>query len=277
LRELEPHAAGVRALHVPGTGIVDYGRVALAFADDVVEGGGEILLGYEVTGIAERSGQGVRLTCDAGEVTARNVVFCAGVYADRLARLGGGADEPRIVPFRGDYYVLRPTARHLANALIYPVPDPAFPFLGIHTTLRMDGSMWLGPNAVLALDREGYRRRQVSIGDVTETLRSRGFRRLARRHLLMGLGEMVRDVSRHLFVASARKLLPELEARDVIAGPAGIRAQAVSADGALVEDFVLERRPGVVHVRNAPSPGATSSLLIGETIAAMAEEAFGLS
>ena len=277
LRELEPHAAGVRALHVPGTGIVDYGRVALAFADDVVEGGGEILLGYEVTGIAERSGQGVRLTCDAGEVTARNVVFCAGVYADRLARLGGGADEPRIVPFRGDYYVLRPTARHLANALISPVPDPAFPFLGIHTTLRMDGSMWLGPNAVLALDREGYRRRQVSIGDVTETLRSRGFRRLARRHLLMGLGEMVRDVSRHLFVASARKLLPELEARDVIAGPAGIRAQAVSADGALVEDFVLERRPGVVHVRNAPSPGATSSLLIGETIAAMAEEAFGLS
>ncbi len=276
LRELEPHAAGVRALHVPGTGIVDFGRVALSFADDVVEGGGEILLGYEVTGIAERSGEGVRLTCDAGEVAARNVVFCAGVYADRLARLGGGADEPRIVPFRGDYYVLRPTARHLANALIYPVPDPAFPFLGIHTTLRMDGSMWLGPNAVLALDREGYRRRQVSVGDVTDTFRSRGFRRLARRHLRMGLGEMVRDVSRHLFVASARKLLPELEAGDVIAGPAGIRAQAVSADGSLVEDFVFERRPGVVHVRNAPSPGATSSLLIGETIAAMAEEAFGL-
>lgn len=274
LRELEPYAAGIRALHVQGTGIVDYGLVARAFADDVVAAGGELLLGYEVVGISELVGGGVRLSCVAGEVVARNVVFCAGVYADRLARLGGGADDPRIVPFRGDYYVLRPHARHLANALIYPVPDPAFPFLGIHTTLRMDGAMWLGPNAVLALDREGYARRQISPGDLAETLRSPGFRRLARRHLRTGLGEMVRDVSKHLFVASARKLLPDLEARDVVSGPAGIRAQAVSADGALVEDFVLERRPGVVHVRNAPSPGATSSLLIGETIAAMAEQTF---
>jgi L-2-hydroxyglutarate oxidase len=276
LRELEPHAAGVRALHVQGTGIVDYGLVARRFADDVVAAGGEMLLGYEVAGIAERAGKGVRLSCPAGEVDARNVVFCAGVYADRLARLGGGAGDPKIVPFRGDYYVLHPSARHLANALIYPVPDPAFPFLGIHTTLRMDGSMWLGPNAVLAFDREGYSRRQISIGDCVETLRTRGFRRLARKHLRTGLGEIARDASKHLFVASARKLLPELETRDVIAGPAGIRAQAVSADGDLVEDFVLERRPGVVHVRNAPSPGATSSMLIGETIAAMAEEAFGL-
>jgi (S)-2-hydroxyglutarate dehydrogenase len=274
LRELEPHAAGIRALHVQGTGIVDYGLVARAFADDVVAAGGELLLGYEVIGISESVGGGVRLSCVAGDVVARNVVFCAGVYADRLARLGGGADDPRIVPFRGDYYVLRPHARHLANALIYPVPDPAFPFLGIHTTLRMDGAMWLGPNAVLALDREGYTRRQISPGDLAETLRSPGFRRLARRHLRTGLGEMVRDVSKHLFVASARKLLPELEVRDVVSGPAGIRAQAVSADGALVEDFVLERRPGVVHVRNAPSPAATSSLLIGETIAAMAEQTF---
>ena len=277
LRELEPHAAGLRALHVPRTGIVDFGLVARAFGDDVVRAGGEILLGYEVAGIEAGGGEGVRLECAAGVVKARNVVFCAGVYADRLARLGGGADEPRIVPFRGDYYVLRPAARHLANALIYPVPDPAFPFLGIHTTLRMDGSMWLGPNAVLAFAREGYRRRQVSIGDVVETLRTSGFRRLARKHARMGLSEFARDSSKHLFVAAARKLLPELEARDVFAGPAGIRAQALSADGALVDDFVLERRPGVVHVRNAPSPGATSSLLIGETIAVMAEEAFGLS
>ena len=273
---LEPHAAGLRALHVQGTGIVDYGLVARGFADDVVAAGGEILLGYEVEGIVERSGDGVRLVCSVGEVQARNVVFCAGVNADRLGRLGGGADDPRIIPFRGDYYVLRPTARHLANALVYPVPDPAFPFLGIHTTLRMDGSMWLGPNAVLALDREGYLRRQISVGDVAEILRAAGFRRLARRHLRMGLGELLRDTSKHLFVRSARKLLPELQARDVVVGPAGIRAQAVSVDGQLVEDFVLERRPGVVHVRNAPSPGATSSMLIGETIAAMAEEAFGL-
>ena len=276
LRELEPHAAGVRALHVPGTAIVDYGLVARAFADEIESAGGELLLGYEVESIVERPDVGVRLSCAAGEVTARNAVFCAGVYSDRLARLGGGEVNPRIVPFRGDYYVLRPQARHLVNALVYPVPDPRFPFLGIHTTLRMDGSMWLGPNAVLALGRESYRRYQVRPGDVLETVRAPGFRRLARKHLRMGLGEMVRDYSKHLFVASARKLLPELQAGDVLPGNAGIRAQALQADGGLVDDFVLERRPGIVHVRNAPSPGATSSLMIGETIAGMAEAAFGL-
>lgn len=276
LRELEPHAAGLRALHVPGTGIVDYARVARALAEDVVAAGGELLLGYEVEGIAELEGTGVRLSCAAGEVTARNAVFCAGVYSDRLARVGGGGADPRIVPFRGDYYVLKPRARHLANALIYPVPDPGFPFLGIHTTLRMDGSMWLGPNAVLAFGRESYGRYQVRAADVVETVKAAGFRRLARKHLRTGLGELARDYSRHLFVASARKLLPELEAGDVSSGGSGIRAQAVAADGSLVDDFVLERRPGIVHVRNAPSPGATSSLMIAETIADMAEEAFGL-
>jgi L-2-hydroxyglutarate oxidase LhgO len=276
LRELEPHAAGIRALHVPGTGIVDYGLVARGFADDVAAAGGELLLGYEVEDIVEREGLGVRLSCAAGEVTARNAVFCAGVYSDRLAQLGGGAVDPRIVPFRGDYYVLRPEARHLANALVYPVPDPAFPFLGIHTTLRMDGSMWLGPNAVLALGRESYGRYQVRLGDILETVRAPGFRRLARRHLRMGLGEVARDYNRHLFIASARKLLPELEVGDVLPGDAGIRAQALLGDGSLVDDFVLERRQGIVFVRNAPSPGATSSLMIGATIADMAEEAFGL-
>ncbi len=159
---------------------------------------------------------------------------------------------------------------------IYPVPDPSFPFLGIHTTLRMDGSMWLGPNAVLALGRESYGRYQVRPADLVEILRSAGFRRLARTHLRMGLGEMARDYSKHLFVASARKLLPELQAGRRVPGSSGIRAQALAPDGSLVDDFVLERRPGVVHVRNAPSPGATSSLMIGETIAGMAEEAFGL-
>jgi L-2-hydroxyglutarate oxidase len=277
LRELEPHAAGIRALHVPGSGIVDFGLVAQALADDVRATGGELLLGYEVESIVERSGAGVRLSCASGEVRAGNAVFCAGVYSDRLARLGGGAVDPWIIPFRGDYYVLRPQARYLANALVYPVPDPSFPFLGIHTTLRMDGSMWIGPNAVLALGRESYRRYQVCAGDLVETVRTPGFRRLARRHLRMGLGEMIRDFSKHLFVASAKKLLPELEADDVLPGDSGIRAQALRADGSLVDDFVVERRPGIVHVRNAPSPGATSSLMIGETIVKMAEEAFGLS
>ncbi len=276
LRELEPHAAGVRALYVPATGIVDYGRVARAYADDIEAAGGELLLGHEVHGIVEGTGRGVRIETTAGDVDARNAIFCAGVYADRLARLGGGDVEPRIVPFRGDYYVLRPERRHLANGLVYPVPDPSFPFLGIHTTLRMDGSMWLGPNAVLAFAREGYGRFQVRPGDLLETFRAPGFRRLARRYWRMGLGETARDYSKRLFVASARKLLPDLEPGDVVAGNAGIRAQALAADGSLVDDFVLERRAGIVHVRNAPSPGATSSLMIGETIADMAEEAFGL-
>ncbi len=276
LRELEPHAAGTRALHVPGTGIVDYGLVAAAFADDVRRAGGEILLGYEVQRIEERGRDGVRLACPAGEVTVRNAVFCAGVYADRLGRLGGGAAEPRIVPFRGDYFVLRPRARHLARSLLYPVPDPEFPFLGVHTTLRMDGSMWLGPNAVLALGRESYGRYQIRPADLAETLRARGFRRLARKHLRLGVEEFVRDYSKRLFVRSARKLLPELGVDDVLPGPAGIRAQALAPDGSLVDDFVLERRAGIVHVRNAPSPGATSSLMIGDTIADMADEAFGL-
>lgn len=276
LRELEPHAAGVKALHVPGTGIVDYGLVAQAFAKDVESAGGELLLGYEVENIVERGDTGVHLSCAGGVVTARNAVFCAGVYSDRLARLGGGETDPRIVPFRGDYYVLLPRARHLANALVYPVPDPSFPFLGIHTTLRMDGSVWLGPNAVLAFGRESYGRLQVMPGDVAEIVRTPGFRRLARKHLRMGLAELARDYSKHLFVASARKLLPELRAGDVLPGPAGIRAQALAPDGALVDDFVLEHRSRVIHVRNAPSPGATSSLMIGETIADMAGERFGL-
>jgi L-2-hydroxyglutarate oxidase LhgO len=159
---------------------------------------------------------------------------------------------------------------------VYPTPDPSFPFLGIHTTLRMDGSMWLGPNAVLALGRESYGRYQMRAGDIVETVLAPGFRRLARKHLRMGLGEMARDYSKHLFVASARKLLPALEVGDVLPGDAGIRAQALLSDGSLVDDFVLERRQGIVHVRNAPSPGATSSMMIGETIADMAEEAFGL-
>jgi len=209
-------------------------------------------------------------------VEADYVVACAGVYADRIARLSGGAVEPRIVPFRGDYYVLRPERRELVNGLIYPVPDPTFPFLGIHTTLRPDGDVWLGPNAVLAFARDGYGRFRVRPGDLLETLRSPGFRRLALRSWRTGTAELVRDYSRRLFVASARKLLPELRADDVRPGPAGIRAQALAPDGKLLDDFAFEGSGRVLHVRNAPSPGATSSLVVGETIADMAVETFGL-
>ena len=274
IRELEPHVAGVEGLLVPGTGIVDYGLVAAAYADDVVAAGGSLLLGAEVTGIVEYRDQ-IVLQTTAGEVQARHVVGCAGVYSDRLARLQGADRDPQIVPFRGDYLVLRPESRYLADRrLIYPVPDPSFPFLGIHSTLRPDGDVWLGPNAVLALGREGYRRRDFELGDLAETFRSDGFRRLARRHWKTGGAEVVRDLSPHLFVRQARRLLPGLSVEDVRPGPSGIRAQALAADGSLVDDFVLEARGRAVHVRNAPSPGATSSLAIAGVIVDMLEETF---
>ncbi len=273
--ELEPHAAGVRALHVPSTGVVDFVAVARAYATDVESAGGEVLLGREVTAV-ERRGRSLAIATSAGELEADYAVACAGVHADRLARLSGGAREPRIVPFRGDYYVLRPERRELVRGLVYPVPDPTFPFLGIHTTLRPDGEVWLGPNAVLAFAREGYGRFSFRWRDLTDTLASPGFRRLARRHWRTGTMELVRDYSRRLFVASARKLIPELRPDDVVPGPAGIRAQALAPDGSLVDDFVFERGERVLHVRNAPSPGATSSLPIGRHVAEMAVEAFGL-
>ncbi|HEX3290639.1 MAG TPA: L-2-hydroxyglutarate oxidase [Gaiella sp.] len=266
LRELEPHVAGVRALHSPATAVVDFARVAEAYADDVRQAGGELLLGREVVRLSRRGGKAVVETT-AGDVEAERVVVCGGVHADRLAALSGAPPEPRIVPFRGDYLRLRPERRHLVRGLVYPVPDPAFPFLGIHTTVRPDGDVWLGPNAVPALAREGYRRRDVSLRDVRDALRAPGFRRLARGHWRLGLDEMVRDLSTRRFVAAARKLLPDLDVADVLPGPSGIRAQALAVDGTLLDDFVFHEADGVVHVRNAPSPGATSSLAIARVIA----------
>jgi L-2-hydroxyglutarate oxidase LhgO len=266
LRELEPNVAGVKALHSPETVVVDFSRVANAYADDVRVAGGEIRLQCNVSGLVSRGSDTIVQT-SAGELVAGRVVVCAGVYADRLAALTGAPAEPRIVPFRGDYVRLKAERRDLVRALVYPVPDPAFPFLGIHTTVRPDGDVWLGPNAVLAFAREGYRRRDVSLRDLRETLRSPGFRRLARRHWRVGASETVRDLSTRLFVASARKLIPALEVDDVVPGPSGIRAQALAPDGSLIDDFVFHESDGVVHVRNAPSPGATSSLAIAEEIA----------
>ncbi len=266
LRELEPHVAGVRALHSPETAVVDFARVAAAYAEDVRAAGGELLLGREVIGISQRRAAALVETT-GGDVEAERVVVCGGVHADRLAGLTGAPPEPRIVPFRGDYLRLRPERRHLVRGLVYPVPDPAFPFLGIHTTVRPDGDVWLGPNAVLAFAREGSRRRDVSLRDVRDALRAPGFRRLARGHWRLGLDEMVRDLSTRRFVAAARKLLPELDVDDVLPGPSGIRAQALAPDGTLLDDCVFDEAPGVVHVRNAPSPGATSSLAIASVIA----------
>lgn len=277
LRELEPHVAGLKALHSPHTAVVDFARVAEELAADVVASGGELLLGYEVlafgrlqqtrANVSGQRGRPLVLETTRGAVAADRAIVCAGLHADRLARESGAPLEPRIVPIRGGYLVLAPERRHLVRGLVYPVPDPAFPFLGIHTTVRPDGEVWLGPNAVLALAREGYRRRDVSLADVRETLRSPGFRRFVRRHWETGAAETARDLSARLFVASARRLLPELRRDDVLPGSAGIRAQAIAADGSLLDDFVFHEADGVVHVRNAPSPGATSSLAIARVVA----------
>jgi L-2-hydroxyglutarate oxidase len=276
LREIEPHAAGLKALHSPGTAIVDYRRVADSFAAEVRTGGGLVRTGFEVTRIEKRGGI-IRLISPNDAVESRFVVVCGGVYADRLAALVDGPRQPAIIPFRGDYFVLNATQRHLINALIYPVPDPNFPFLGVHSTLKMDGSMWLGPNAVLAFGREGYGRFSVNWADLTEVLQHRGFRRLAMRYWRTGLSEMIRDVSKRLFVEAARRYVPALEASGVEPGPAGIRAQALGDDGALVDDFVIHQSGPIIHVRNAPSPAATASLPIGEYLAAEATRAFGLA
>ena len=278
LREIEPHCVGVRALFSPNTGIVDFSRVTRAYAADVMECGGDVLPGYGVDSISDRPGR-VVLHTTAGEVEAQHVVACAGLYADRVARMTGGPRHPRIVPLRGDYWVLRPDRRHLARNLIYPVPDPSFPFLGVHFTRRIDdGSVWLGPNAVLAFAREGYRRLDVRPRDLAEALAYRGFQRLAAKFWQTGMQEMVRDFSKEAFLKSLQVYVPELTLADLLPGPSGVRAQALGPDGSLVDDFVFNTQGRrIVHVRNAPSPGATSSLAIGRMIADTAEQAFGLA
>ncbi len=271
LRELEPHCAGVRALWSPNTGIVDYSRVAAAYAEDVQETGGEIRTGHEVTAIS-RGVTTTRLTTSAGDIEARTVLACAGVYADRVAALTGAPRNPRIVPFRGDYYVLRPERRGLVKNMIYPVPDPSFPFLGVHFTRRMNGDVWLGPNAVLAFSRQGYRLTDVNPRDLAEAVAFSGFRKLATKYWRTGLAEMKRDVSKGAFLKSLQAYMPEMQASDLLPGPSGVRAQALGEDGALVDDFVVDHSGGVLHVRNAPSPAATSSLAIGAMIADAVEK-----
>ena len=277
MRELEPHAAGIRGLWSPSTGIVDFRRVALAYGDDVRVRGGTIWTGRRAIGLDRRPNELVVRTT-GGDVVTGAVISCAGLWADQVAALTGdaGRDAPRIVPFRGDYYTLMPDARSLVRGLIYPVPDPRFPFLGMHFTRRIDGEVWAGPNAVLAFARTGYRRRDVSLPDLAGTLTYPGFLRLARRYLRTGLAEMWRDWSKRAFVAQLRRYVPELRADQLVAGPSGVRAQALARDGTLVVDFDLAGSGRVLHVRNAPSPAATASLAIGRELAARAVERFGL-
>ena len=273
--ELEPHAAGIRALWSPFTGIIDFRRVALAMADDLRAQGAEIHLDRRVTGIHESSGEVVVDTAK-GPIVARHLVVCAGLHADRLAAMAGSTDAPRIVPVRGDYYTLTPDARPLARGLIYPVPDPRFPFLGVHFTKRIDGEVWAGPNAVLAFAREGYRRRDINVRDLAGTVAFGGFRRLAARYLRTGLAEMWRDWWKPAFVRELQRYIPEIRSDQLVFGPSGVRAQALASDGSLVDDFSLGGSGRILHVQNAPSPAATSSLAIGRTLAATATERFGL-
>jgi L-2-hydroxyglutarate oxidase LhgO len=264
LRELEPHCVGVAALHVRETALVDFRLVARALARRLEAAGGELRLATLVLGIDE-SAEGARIATSGGDVLAGTVVVCAGVHADGLT--GEGRRETRILPFRGDYFALRPEASSLCRNLIYPVPDPRFPFLGVHVNRRPDGQVWAGPNAVIALAREGYRRRDVNLHEAWETLAYPGFLRLARRFWRLGTLELLRDLSRRAYAAQARRYLPDLTARDLLPAPAGIRAQAVARDGLLLDDFLFSQTERVLHVRNAPSPGATSSLAIARHVA----------
>ena len=272
IREIEPHAAGIRGLWSPSTGIIDFRRVALALADDLRSRGAEIVTSWPVSAIDTRAAEVVVRGPRGEERVASLAVACAGLQADRLARMTGDDDDPRIVPFRGDYYTLDATAAALVRGLIYPVPDPRFPFLGVHFTRRIDGSVWAGPNAVLAFAREGYRRRDVSPRDLASTLAFRGFLRLARRYLRTGVAEMWRDWWKPAFVHELQRYVPEIRGDQLRFGPSGVRAQALARDGTLVDDFSLGGRGRVLHVRNAPSPAATSSLAIGRVLATTALE-----
>lgn len=275
VREHEPNCRAVRAVLVPETGIVDYVQVAGKMAELIRQRGGQILTGARVTAVRP-GGDGLVLETPRGPVEARSLINCGGLYSDRVAGLTGARPEVRIIPFRGEYYMLRAARRALVRNLIYPVPDPEFPFLGVHFTRTIHGDVEAGPNAVLAFAREGYSLGTVRMGELAWTLGYRGFWKMARRYWRMGGYELYRSASKAAFVRSLQKLVPEIRAGDLERGGAGVRAQAVGPDGALVDDFTISVTAGAIHVVNAPSPGATASLAIGRHIAALAAETFRL-
>jgi L-2-hydroxyglutarate oxidase len=266
VRQFEPHVQAVAGLRVPSTGIVDYRAVCRKLSELVQDRGGELRLGTRVLGARERPDAMVVETT-AGPFETRLLVNCAGLHSDRVARLSGAATEARIVPFRGEYYELRQDRRHLVRSLIYPVPNPAFPFLGVHFTRMIDGSVHAGPNAVLSFKREGYHKTDVSLRDLAEVLLFPGFWRLAARHAGEGMRELARSLSKRRFTRSLQELIPELRAEDLVPSAAGVRAQALLRSGSLVDDFLIVDGPRAVHVCNAPSPAATASLEIGKVLA----------
>jgi L-2-hydroxyglutarate oxidase len=270
LDEREPHVTGIAGLHSPTTAIVDYTAITRQLAADAQARGATIRTGFPVTGLRHTTGSATEDVVVRGasgeELVVDQVVLCAGLQVDRLAELAGDVPSPRIVPFRGEYFALVPEKRSLVNGLVYPVPDPRYPFLGVHLTPRFDGEVLVGPNAVLALAREGYRRRDFSARELAEIVGYAGFRRFARQHWRTGITEMRGSLSKRAFTAAAQRYVPELTVADMVPSTAGIRAQALETDGSLVDDFRITRTGAVVAVRNAPSPAATSSLAIAEHI-----------
>lgn len=275
IRRREPHVRGVAGLLVPQTGIVDFVKVVEAYARLIRERGGEIRLNCAVKRV-DRHAQGFVLHTSQGTIETPFVINCAGLHCDRVALMCGTQPHMRIVPFRGEYYTLAEHCRSRVRHLIYPVPDPKFPFLGVHYTRMINGEVEAGPNAVLAFKREGYSRTSFSLRDTLETLTYPGFLSLARRFWRVGLHEYHRSFSKRKFVADLQKLMPDLSGEDIVRGGAGVRAQAVAEDGSLLDDFKILEEPGLIHVLNAPSPAATASLSIGKTIAGKAATHFAL-
>tara|TARA_B100000029_G_scaffold32077_2_gene30692 strand:- start:3197 stop:4387 length:1191 start_codon:yes stop_codon:yes gene_type:complete len=265
LGELEPHTAGLRAIHVPEAGIVDYREVCRKLAELISQRGAEIRFGHRVCAIRQSDREVVVETTE-GEVAGDLLVNCTGLHCDRVTRMGGVRPDAKIVPFRGEYYELTSEATHLCRNLIYPTPDPKFPFLGVHFTRMIHGGVECGPNAVLAFAREGYRKRDINLRDLCESLTYMGFLRMASRHWRTGMGEMWRSFSKQAFVKALSRLLPAIRAEHLVAAPAGVRAQALSPDGTLVDDFLVQPNARIVNVGNAPSPAATASLNVGSLV-----------
>ncbi len=265
LRELEPHSAGIQAIHVPEAGIVDYRQVCDKLGEKITQAGGTILTAAKVKSMFRRDGRMI-VDSAAGDVEARYVINCTGLFSDRITRMSGQQPTAQIVPFRGEYFELKPAVQHLVRGLIYPVPDPNFPFLGVHFTRMIHGGVECGPNAVLAFAREGYYKTSINPYDLVESLTYSGFLRLAWKHWRAGASEMWRSLSKRAFVTALQRLVPEIRSENLVPAPAGVRAQAVTPDGQLVDDFLIRENDLVINVCNAPSPAATASLNIGKII-----------
>jgi (S)-2-hydroxyglutarate dehydrogenase len=275
LHEFEPHATGIAAVHVPQTGIVDYGRVARAYGDVVRQLGGEVRTNSKVNSVTQQ-GSSVHLATASGDIECAGVINCGGLQSDRIARMCGAEPGVQIVPFRGEYYQLVDSRASLVRNLIYPVPDPRFPFLGVHFTRMIGGGVEAGPNAVLALARHGYTRTSFNLTDALAVAGYGGFWKMAGKYWKMGMGEFYRSFSKRAFLHALRRLMPELQLADLVPGGAGVRAQALEPTGAMVDDFRIVCTPRMVHVLNAPSPAATASIAIGRYIAEQAAEALAL-